>query len=173
VIDAHEVRSRQPAAEKRPSDAFEICEDCGAVLSDDRLMSSERSAGCGDTFTRHTVGATGEINAAKRLRAAVWATWQEPGTEAAWKKLLVALPVEGMRSYVAQHGGVALCAGADAVLEKLATQQPGASTVDGCSRCWGRSIVPHAVAVFSDGRALDCKEAAAMGLSASSTSPES
>ena len=178
VIDAHEVRvkAQRPGQKSDRRDAFEICEGLRRGIYRTIVhVPSEEISRLRETLSRrrHFVWVrTGEINAAKRLLRAggLGHLSKSLGTEAAWKKLLVALPVEGeLRSYVAQHGAVWRCVQEQiAVLdEALATQQaPVASAVERLQSVPGVGpiVALTAVAVFSDvSRFGSCKEAASYG----------
>jgi len=178
VIDAHEVRvkAQRPGQKSDRRDAFEICEGLRRGIYRTIVhVPSEEISRLRETLSRrrHFVWVrTGEINAAKRLlrAAGLGHLSKSLGTEAAWEKLLVALPVEGeLRSYVAQHGAVWRCVQEQvAVLdEALATQQaPVASAVERLQSVPGVGpiVALTAVAVFSDvTRFGSCKEAASYG----------
>lgn len=175
VIDAHEVRvkAHRPGQKSDRRDAFELCEGLRRGIYRTIVhVPPEEISGLRETLSRrrHFVWArTAEVNAGKRLlrAAGLGHLSKSLGTEAAWEKLLAALPAEGeLRSYVAQHGAVWRCVQEQiAALEQaLAAQQaPVASTVERLQSVPGVGpiVALTAVAVFSDvTRFASCKHAA-------------
>ena len=164
VIDAHEVRlkAHRPMQKSDRRDAFELCEGLRRGIYRTIVhVPSERISVLREKLSRrrHFVWLrTSEINAVKRLlrAAGVGHLSKSLGTEAAWEKLLAALPANGeLRTYVAYHRAVWRCVQEQiAALEQaLAAQQtPVATTVTRLRSAPGvGSIVAlTAIAVFSD-----------------------